>query len=77
MKVVLDIKDSKAEFFMELLKNFSYVKTHTLTSENRTKIAGASKQRFIKEFEQALREIKLIEQGKLKARPIKELLDEL
>ena len=31
MKVLLDIKDAKASFVMELLKNFSFVKAKTLT----------------------------------------------
>jgi len=31
MKVLLDIKDSKAEFMLELLKNFSFVKAESLT----------------------------------------------
>ena len=31
MKVLLDIKDSKASFFMELLKSFSFVKVKPLT----------------------------------------------
>ena len=30
MKVLLDIKDDKADFFMELLKNFSFVKAKPL-----------------------------------------------
>ena len=36
-----------------------------------------TKEQLIQEFKEALVEIKLIEQGKLKGRPIKELLDEL
>ena len=31
MKVLLDIKDTKAQFVMELLKSFSFVKAKTLT----------------------------------------------
>ncbi len=33
MKVLLDIKDNKADFVMELLKNLSFVKTSKLTDE--------------------------------------------
>jgi hypothetical protein len=33
MMVLLDINESKALFFMELLKNFSFVKAKTLTNE--------------------------------------------
>ena len=37
MKVVLDIKDSKAHFVMELLNSLSFVKTQPLTSEKAQK----------------------------------------
>ena len=33
MRVLLDIKESKALFFMELLKNFSFVKARPITDE--------------------------------------------
>jgi hypothetical protein len=68
MKVLLDIKDSKASFVMELLNNFSFVKTKPLTDE---------KAELINEIKEAVENLKLVRQGKLKARPAKELLDEL
>jgi hypothetical protein len=36
-----------------------------------------SKEQLLSELKEAISELQLIEQGKLKARPIKELLDEL
>ena len=36
-----------------------------------------SKEQLIKELKQAVTELKLVEQGKLKTRPVKALLDEL
>jgi len=33
MKILLDIKDTKAAFFMEVLKNFSFVKKATTISD--------------------------------------------
>jgi len=36
-----------------------------------------SKEQILQELKEALLELKMIEQGKLKARPAKELLDEL
>ena len=68
MKVLLDIKDSKVPFVMELLKNFSFVKTKPLNEE---------KELLIAEIKEAIENVKLVRQGKLKARPAKELLDEL
>ncbi len=36
-----------------------------------------TKEQILQELKQAVNELKLVEQGKLKARPVKELLDEL
>ncbi len=36
-----------------------------------------AKEQLLQEFKEAVTELKLIEQGKIKARPAKELLDEL
>ncbi|MDB5131382.1 MAG: hypothetical protein JWR02_1131 [Mucilaginibacter sp.] len=68
MKVLLDIKDNKADFVMELLQNFSFVKAEPLTK---------SKARFLKEFKQAVDEVNLAEQGKVKLKTAEQLLDEL
>jgi hypothetical protein len=68
MKVLLDIKDSKAPFVMELLKNFSFIKAETLVP---------TKAQVLQELKEAVDNLKLVEKGKLKARPAKDLLDEL
>lgn len=68
MKILLDIKDSKAPFFMELLKNFSFVKANTLTPYKAEVFEG---------IKEAVKEMKLIKAGKLKGIPAKDLLDEL
>ncbi len=68
MKVLLDIKDKKAAFFMELLKSFSYVKTQPLTPQ---------KAQFLKELKGSVDEIILAKQGKLKLQSAKEFLHEL
>jgi hypothetical protein len=68
MKVLLDIKDSKAKFIMELLTNFPYVKAKPITNE---------KALLIEEIKEAVEELSLIRQGKLKGIPTKQLLDEL
>ena len=53
---------------MELLNNFKFVKADTLTSHKAEVMQG---------IKQAVEEMKLIKQGKLKATPAKDLLDEL
>ncbi len=68
MKVLLDIKDNKAEFVMELLKNFSFVKAKPLTSTKADVLEG---------IKEAVEEMKLIKAGKLKARNAEDLFDEL
>jgi len=68
MKAVLDIKDSKASFVMELLNNFSFVKVQPITNE---------KALLLSEIREAIDTINLIKKGKVQARPAKELLDEI
>ena len=68
MKILLDIKDDKAAFMMELLNNFTFVKAEPLTPYKAEVMQG---------IKQAVEEMKLIKEGKLKATPAKDLLDEL
>lgn len=68
MKVLLDIKDNKADFVMELLQNFSFVKAKTISDEKRL---------LIEEIKEAVENLKLVREDKLTARPAKDLLDEL
>ncbi len=68
MKVLLDIKDNKAVPLLQVLKGLSYVKTKQLTSE---------KALLMEEIKESVENLKLVRKGKLKARPAKELLDEL
>jgi hypothetical protein len=68
MKVLLDIKDEKAPFVLELLQNFPFVKAKKLSSE---------KNQLIAEIEEAVKNVKLAKQGKLKAQSARELYHEL
>ncbi|MFO0323111.1 MAG: hypothetical protein ACK504_11875 [Bacteroidota bacterium] len=68
MKVLLDIKDAKAEFVMELLKSFSFVKTTTLTPYKADVLEG---------IKEAVEEMKLVKAGKLKVRNAEDLFYEL
>lgn len=67
MKVLLDIKDDKAAFFLEVLKNFSFVKAKLITNEST----------LLQEIEEAVQNVNLAKQGKLRPKPLSELLDEL
>lgn len=68
MKVLLEINDSKVEFVMELLNSLSFVKATTISDE---------KAELISNIREAVEELKLVRQGKLKGIPAHELLDEL
>ncbi|MCB9426012.1 MAG: hypothetical protein H6584_03135 [Flavobacteriales bacterium] len=69
MKILLDISDNKAAFFMEVLKNFSFVKKATPISN--------AKGNIMQDIKEAVEELKSIREGKLKGIPAKDLLDEL
>ena len=68
MKVILEIPDNKAAFFMEVLKNFSFVKAKPISPE---------KAQVLIELKEVVENLNLVKEGKLKARPAKELLHEL
>ena len=68
MKLLLDIKDNKADFVMELLHNFSYIKAKPLTPY---------KAQILEGIKEAVEEMKLIKAGKLEARPAEDLFNEL
>jgi hypothetical protein len=68
MKVLLDIKDNKASSLIEVLNGLSYVKVKTISKE---------KALLIEEIKEAVENLTLVREGKLKARPARELLDEL
>ncbi len=68
MKVVVDIKDSKADFVLELLKSLSFVKVKKISPE---------KAQLIEEIKSAVSEVNLARQGKVKLKTAQQLLNEL
>ncbi|KAA1289923.1 hypothetical protein [Leptospira interrogans] len=74
MKVLLDIKDSKAHSLLEILKGLSFVKFKIL---NEPKEKDPTKDEILEGIQQGLKEAKLIRSGKLKAKSMEQLLDEL
>ncbi|MCK5277019.1 MAG: hypothetical protein KAK04_00755 [Cyclobacteriaceae bacterium] len=69
MKILLDIKDNKAAFFMEVLKSFNFVKKATPLSD--------AKANLMQDIREAVEELKLVKEGKLKARNAEDLINEL
>ncbi len=68
MKVMLDIKDNKADFVMELLRSLSFVKAEPISP---------TKAQFFKELKASVKEVVLAKQGKLKLKTSEQLLNEL
>ena len=68
MRVLLEVKDSKADFVMELLRSLSYVKAKPISEE---------KAKLMEEINEAVSEMKLIRAGKKKARNAEDFLNEL
>ncbi len=68
MKVLVDVKDNKGDFILELLNNFSFAKAKSISP---------AKAQLLEEIKEAVENVKLVRQGKLKAKPLNELLDEL
>lgn len=68
MKVLLDIPDNKASSLMEVLKSISYLKAKQITD---------SKAQLIGEIREAVEEMRLIRNGKKKARNAEDFLNEL
>ena len=59
MRVLLDIRESKALFFIELLRNFSFVKVYPITNE---------KALLLQEIKEAVDTVNLIKKGELHVR---------
>lgn len=68
MKVLLDIKEDKVAFIMELLHNFKFVKTKALGVYNAEVLEGLS---------EAVKEVNQIKAGKEKGQHLNAFLDEL
>ena len=68
MEAILDIQNNKTLNLMGVLKSPASVKTKTISAE---------KSLLIEEIKEAVENMKLIRQGKLKARPAEDLLNKL
>lgn len=68
MRVLLDIQDNMAPFIMQILQQFKGVKAKMISNE---------KALFIEDIKEAVEEMKLVKQGKLKTRPVEDLINEL
>ncbi|UMQ53417.1 hypothetical protein FH582_21340 [Leptospira interrogans] len=74
MKVLIDIKDNKAQALLEILKDLTSVKFKVLTEQEEKE---PTKKEILEGIKQGMKEVKLARAGKLKLKSAKELLDEL
>ena len=61
MKLVIEVKDSKAEFLLELLRSLPFVKSSTISNE---------KDEVLDSVRKAVEEMKLVKAGQLKPDPM-------
>ncbi len=68
MKVILDIKDNKVDFVMELLSSLSFVKAKPISRR---------KAELMEEIKDAVEYVNLAKKGRVKPRLAKDVLNEL
>ncbi|MGB3776871.1 MAG: hypothetical protein WA960_00825 [Tunicatimonas sp.] len=68
MKVLLDINDEKVDFVMELLDSLTFVKAKPLTPYKAEVLEG---------LREAVEQVNLAKQGKVRLKSARQLLDEL
>ncbi len=68
-QVVLNIKEGKYQFFMELVKNFDFVQVEEEKDD--------SKEEIIANMKEGFKELKLYNEGKKKFRDANDLINEL
>lgn len=69
MKLILDITDDKVPFFLEMVKNFKFVKKAEPLSSHKYEVLDS--------LRQAVKEMNLVSAGKLEARDAEAFLNEL
>lgn len=69
MKVLLEIEDKKAPALLRVLKDLKYVKAK--------KVKHSRKNEILEGLKEAVEEVKLAKQGKIKLKTAQELLNEL
>jgi hypothetical protein len=68
MNILLEVNDTKAAFVMELLNNFSFVKAKPISP---------AKALLMDEIKEAVENMNMVNKGKMKGQPLKDLLNEL
>ncbi len=68
MKLLIEVPDKKANFIIEVLNNFSYIKTKIITKE---------KKQILSELNESVQQINSFKKGKIKLRNARDFLKTL
>lgn len=69
--LVLEVQDKKLKFLKDILRHFSFVRIQDDEFEEDTD------EQVIENIREGVKEMRLVEQGKVKSRPAREFLKEL
>lgn len=75
-QVVINIPENKFSFFMKLMKSLNFVKLVESPQSLEEQLTTEQKEIW-DNVKQGFEELKLVEEGKLKTRPLQELINEL
>jgi hypothetical protein len=80
MEYIIDVKDTEAPFVLDLLRRFDFVQVRPadeLDDEETDDEPELTKEQLLADVREALEEVKLYKQGKIKLKTLDEFLDEL
>lgn len=75
-QVTINVPENKFAFFMKLMKSLNFVKVVEPAKSAEEQLTPGQREIW-KNVKQGFVELKMVEEGKLKDRPLQELLDEL
>lgn len=80
MEYIIDVKDAEAPFVLDLLRRFDFVKVRPADEtddEDSDDEPELTKEQLLADVKEALEEVKLYKQGKIKLKTLDEFLDGL
>lgn len=80
MEYIIDVKDAEAPFVLDLLRRFDFVQVRPaeeIDNDEADDEPELTKEQLLADVKEALEEVKLYKQGKIKLKTLDEFLDEL
>ncbi|HET8810701.1 MAG TPA: hypothetical protein VFM65_10630 [Flavobacteriaceae bacterium] len=72
MKIVLEIKDSKAAAFVNFIKSLNFIRIH-----QEEEYMEPTKEEILQSIERGIKEVELYEKGAIKLQPARDFLNEV